>query len=135
MSVNVSAVQFAQPGLYAQVEAALARSGFPASCLVLEITESSLMSDCAHAARCLRALKALGLRIAIDDFGTGYSSLAYLRRLPIDVIKIDRALVSDVDRDADASAIVRAALAMAHSLRLRVVAEGVETAAQEMLLQ
>lgn len=75
------------------------------------------------------------MRIAIDDFGTGYSSLAYLRRLPIDVIKIDRELIGEVDRDNDAEAIVRAALAMAHSLRLKVVAEGVETAAQEILLQ
>ncbi|ENO93160.1 EAL/GGDEF domain-containing protein [Thauera sp. 28] len=135
MSVNVSAVQFARPGLLAQVECALAQSGFPPSALILEITESSLMSDTGHAEQCLRALKTLGVRIAIDDFGTGYSSLAYLRRLPIDVIKIDRELIGEVDRDNDAEAIVRAALAMAHSLRLKVVAEGVETAAQEILLQ
>ncbi len=135
ISVNVSAIQFAQPGLLAQVDRALCASGFPASCLTLEITESTLMTDADSAGHTLRALKELGVQIAIDDFGTGYSSLAYLRRLPIDIIKIDRSFVRDLGTDDDNSVIVHATLAMAASLRLAVVAEGVETAAQEMLLQ
>jgi diguanylate cyclase len=135
MSVNISAVQLARPGLLTQVERALEQSGFPPHSLVLEITESSLMSDVDSAGRLLRALKVLGVQIAIDDFGTGYSSLAYLRRLPIDAIKIDRSFIRDLNTDDDSTAIVHATLAMAESLRLRVVAEGVETAAQEILLQ
>ncbi len=135
LSVNVSAMQFAQPGLHAEVGRALAASGFPAGSLTLEITESMLMTDADSAGHALRALKELGVQIAIDDFGTGYSSLAYLRRLPIDMIKIDRSFVRDLGIDDDSSIIVRATLAMAASLRLAVVAEGVETAAQEILLQ
>ncbi len=135
LSVNVSPIQFSQQDLLGQVEHALAHSGFPADCLTLEITESSLMRDVEAAGRSLRALKALGVRVAIDDFGTGYSSLAYLRRLPIDSIKIDRSFIRDLDSDEDSPAIVRATLAMARSLRLGVIAEGVETAAQELMLQ
>jgi EAL domain-containing protein (putative c-di-GMP-specific phosphodiesterase class I) len=135
VSVNVSAVQFGQPRLLELVNEALRVSGFDPSCLTLEITEGSLMNDVESAAGMLRSLKSMGLRVAVDDFGTGYSSLSYLKRLPIDVIKIDKSFVRDLSTDEDGAAIVRAIIAMARSLGLTTVAEGVETAAQEAMLR
>lgn len=135
VSVNVSAVQFGQPRLLETVREALRSSGFPPECLMLEITEGSLMSDVESAAGMLRALKNMGVRVAVDDFGTGYSSLSYLRRLPIDVIKIDKSFVRDVTSNGEDAAIVRAIIVLAHSLHLDTVAEGVETADQEAMLR
>ncbi|CAL94062.1 putative bifunctional diguanylate cyclase/phosphodiesterase [Azoarcus olearius] len=135
VSVNVSAVQFGQPRLLETVREALRGSGFPPACLTLEITESSLMSDVESAAGMLRSLKNMGVRIAVDDFGTGYSSLSYLRRLPIDTVKIDKSFVRDVSNNGEDAAIVRAIIALAHSLGLGTVAEGVETAEQEATLR
>jgi diguanylate cyclase (GGDEF)-like protein len=135
VSVNVSAVQFGQPRLLEAVSDALRASGFAARCLTLEITETSIMSDVESAAGMLRALRNMDVRIAVDDFGTGYSSLAYLKRLPIDVLKIDKSFVRDVCDDEENAAIARAIIVLARSLRLATVAEGVETAAQEALLR
>ncbi|NMG63648.1 EAL domain-containing protein [Azoarcus indigens] len=135
VSVNVSAVQFGQPRLLETVSEALNASGFPPACLTLEITESSLMSDVESAAGMLRALKNMGVQVAVDDFGTGYSSLSYLKRLPIDVIKIDKSFVRDVSHDEEDAAIVRAIIVLARSLHLATVAEGVETREQEVMLR
>jgi diguanylate cyclase (GGDEF)-like protein/PAS domain S-box-containing protein len=112
------------------IEQVLRETGVDPSCLELEITESILMQSLSMAANILQALSAKGMRIFIDDFGTGYSSLSYLKRLPIDTIKIDKSFVGDITTDQDDAAIVAAIIAMAHSLRLKVVAEGVETQEQ-----
>ncbi len=130
VSVNLSARQFRQPGLAADVQAVLNSSGLDPSCLELEITESTVMHDTASAIKTLRSLKQLGVTLSIDDFGTGYSSLSYLKLFPIDVLKIDRSFVKDVTVDPNDAAITRAIVALAHSLDLEVVAEGVETRAQ-----
>ena len=130
VAVNVSAVQFGQPRLLEVVSRTLAETGFPAAALQLEITESVLMQDAESAIGMLRAFKAMGVRISVDDFGTGYSSLSYLKRFPIDVLKIDKSFVRDLPDDEEDAAIVRAILALAHSMHLTTVAEGVETASQ-----
>lgn len=128
--VNVSARQFADARLLEDVSGALAASGLPASRLCLEITETTVMSRAEAALGTLRALKALGLRLAIDDFGTGYSSLAYLRRFPVDTLKLDKSLVHDLQDHPVAQAIVASVLALAHALQLELVVEGVEDPAQ-----
>lgn len=130
ISVNVSAVQFREEGLVEEVRAALADTGLEPQRLVLEITESVLMRDVEATIRTLKELKDMGVSISIDDFGTGYSSLSYLRRFPIDTLKVDKSFVRDVTEDADDAAIVRAIITLAKSLKLSVVAEGVETADQ-----
>jgi predicted signal transduction protein with EAL and GGDEF domain len=133
-SVNLSARQFAHPELVDQVRDVLRQTGLSPDCLDLEITETNAMSNIELSSAILREIKALGVRISIDDFGIGYSSLSYLKRLPIDTLKIHHSFVRDVPRDPDNAAIVRAVLAMAHSLKLRVVAEGVESAEQVAFL-
>lgn len=130
MSVNVSAVQFAQPRLLETVRTTLEDTGFPAEKLVLEITESVLMKDAETTIGMLKALKNMGVRISMDDFGTGYSSLSYLKRFPIDIVKIDKSFVRDINDDPDDAAIIRVIIALARSLRLTTVAEGVETPEQ-----
>jgi EAL domain-containing protein (putative c-di-GMP-specific phosphodiesterase class I) len=105
------------------------------SSLVFEITESTVMHNPGRAVALLNELKEMGIRLAIDDFGTGYSSLAYLKRFPIDCLKIDRSFVSDIPRDAGNTAITQAIVAMAHSLGLKVIAEGVETHEQLAFLR
>jgi diguanylate cyclase (GGDEF)-like protein/PAS domain S-box-containing protein len=130
VSVNVSARQLADPDLLATVLAVLDRTGLPASALWLEITESMLMTDPEGASRVLHALHALGVRLAIDDFGTGYSSLAYLRRFPVETLKIDRSFTMAMNESADDEAIVASVTALAHTLGMRVVAEGVEESHQ-----
>jgi diguanylate cyclase (GGDEF)-like protein/PAS domain S-box-containing protein len=131
VSVNLSVGQVIDAErLYRAVEAALASSGIAPSCLELELTESHLMQNIPEKAELLHRLGQLGVGISIDDFGTGYSSLSYLKTLPVDSIKIDSSFVRDIHSDANDEAIIKAILAMAHSLHLSVVAEGVETAAQ-----
>jgi diguanylate cyclase (GGDEF)-like protein len=130
VAVNVSALQFARPGFVDVVARALAEAGLEAHRLELEVTEGLLMRDADESVRTLNALKDLGVQIAIDDFGTGYSSLSYLKRFPIDCLKIDRAFVTNINTDPDDAAIAGAVINLAESMRLRVVAEGVETAAQ-----
>jgi EAL domain-containing protein (putative c-di-GMP-specific phosphodiesterase class I) len=117
------------------VESALQKSGLPADCLELELTESQLMQNIGEKAELLNRLGARGVSISIDDFGTGYSSLSYLKALPVDSIKIDSSFVRDIHADPNDEAIIRAILAMAHSLHLSVIAEGVETPAQHRALK
>jgi len=135
ISVNVSAVQFAQPRLLDVVNRALADSGLRPQALTLEITESVVMHDAESAVGMLRALKHMGVKLSIDDFGTGYSSLSYLRRFPIDILKIDKSFVRTLGVNDEDTAIVRAIMALAKSLRLMTIAEGVETPRQVELLQ
>jgi diguanylate cyclase (GGDEF)-like protein/PAS domain S-box-containing protein len=130
IAVNLSARQFQQPDLVAQVKRALEETGLPPRCLDLEITETNAMQNAEATIHTLRELKTLGVRISIDDFGIGYSSLNYLKRLPIDTLKIDQSFVRDITTDPDDAAIATAVIALAHTLKLRVVAEGVETQEQ-----
>jgi diguanylate cyclase (GGDEF)-like protein/PAS domain S-box-containing protein len=130
VAVNLSARQFQQPDLVAQVKRALEETGLAPRCLDLEITETNAMQNAEAAIHTLRELKTLGVRISIDDFGIGYSSLNYLKRLPIDTLKIDQSFVRDITSDPDDAAIATAVIALAHTLKLRVVAEGVETQEQ-----
>ncbi|MDR0776990.1 MAG: EAL domain-containing protein [Azonexus sp.] len=134
VAVNLSARQLEQPNLRDIVHRALTDSGLPPSALVLEITESVLMARAAANIDLLRDLRQLGIHLSIDDFGTGYSSLSYLKHLPADTLKIDRSFIQDVPADEDAVAIVTGILALAHSLRMKVVAEGVETGTQREML-
>ncbi len=134
MMVNISARQFRDPDFFSMVRRALADTAMSADDLILEVTESILMDSVQHSIELLDSLHALGVGLAVDDFGTGYSSLAYLKRFPIDELKIDRLFVRDVDRSARDAALVGATIALGHSLDLRVVAEGVETAAQHKVL-
>ncbi|NHZ35553.1 bifunctional diguanylate cyclase/phosphodiesterase [Massilia rubra] len=135
MAVNLSARQFTGKDLLQSVADALEESGLAARYLELELTESMVMNDVDSAITILRRLKELGVHIAIDDFGTGYSSLSYLRRFPIDVLKIDQSFVADIALGADGAAIVVSIISLAHSLRLKVIAEGVETAEQLAFLR
>ncbi len=135
MAVNLSARQFAQADLAARITEVLAETGLDPRLLEIELTESMVMQNAQANISTLRHLRKMGLTISVDDFGTGYSSLSYLKRLPIHALKIDRAFVQEVTEDRDDAAIVKAILAMAHSLRLHVVAEGVETEAQLQFLR
>jgi diguanylate cyclase (GGDEF)-like protein/PAS domain S-box-containing protein len=130
VAVNLSARQFALADLVQSIAAILQETGLEPHYLDIELTESLVMADVEHAVRILRELKGLGVRLSIDDFGTGYSSLSYLKRFPIDVLKIDRSFVCDITTNPDDAAIARSVISMAHSLRLHVIAEGVETQAQ-----
>ena len=135
MAVNLSARQFADEQLPSRISAVLAETGLPAQCLQLELTESMLADDVERTVRTLSSLKALGVRIAVDDFGTGYSSLAYLKRFPLDILKIDRSFVMECDRDIDGMAIPSAVISLGHSLGLSIVAEGVERQGQFEILR
>lgn len=134
IAVNLSPRQFAQPGLAQSVAATLRETGRAAELLELELTERLVMADVDNAILTLGALKQLGVQIAIDDFGTGHSSLSYLRRFPIDILKIDQSFVGDITLAEDGAAIVRTIISLAHSLRLCVIAEGVETSEQQAYL-
>jgi diguanylate cyclase (GGDEF)-like protein len=130
IAVNLSAVQFWQPGLAQAVAEVLTDTGIDPRCVELEITESVLMRDTDETIATLQALKSMQVKISVDDFGTGYSSLSYLKRFPIDILKIDKSFSCDVTRDAETAAIVQAVGALGRSLGLVTVAEGVETAEQ-----
>ena len=130
VEVNLSARQIDDPSIVETIETILARTGLPPEHLTLEITESALMRDAAAALVVLRALKELGVLLAIDDFGTGYSSLSYLQRFPLDVLKVDRMFVHELEGDNGGREIVSAVISLAHALGLEVVAEGVETEQQ-----
>jgi EAL domain-containing protein (putative c-di-GMP-specific phosphodiesterase class I) len=127
IAINLSTRQFQDPTLVPKIESILSETGLAPTRLELEITESAAMLDPEASIQVLGKLKSLGLQIAIDDFGTGYSSLSYLKRIPADIIKIDRSFVQGVHNDSDDSAIVRTVLALATALEKRCVAEGIET--------
>jgi EAL domain-containing protein (putative c-di-GMP-specific phosphodiesterase class I) len=130
VAVNLSAPQFSDDHLIELVAETLREFRLEASLLEVEVTESMVMRNAEHAARLLARLKEMGVHVAMDDFGTGYSSLAGLKRLPIDTIKIDRSFVQGLPGDNDDATLTQAIIAMAHSLRLKTVAEGVETREQ-----
>ncbi|MGK2950237.1 MAG: putative bifunctional diguanylate cyclase/phosphodiesterase [Acidimicrobiales bacterium] len=135
LAVNVSAQQLLSPGFTSTVVEVLDSTRTDPAQLILEITETTFIEDADRAAVVLADVKHLGLRLALDDFGTGYSSLSFLKRFPIDIVKIDRQFVARVDQDADDRAIVRGVVSLAHDLRFGVVAEGVETSQQHRTVQ
>src|SRR5690606_26822381 len=134
IAVNVSAVQFHQQDFVEQVLEVLRETGADGRRLRLEITESMLVENIEETIARMTALRAVGVSFSLDDFGTGYSSLNYLKRLPLSVLKIDQSFVRDIAVDPNDAAIVQTIIAMAHSLGLRVVAEGVETEGQRAYL-
>jgi diguanylate cyclase (GGDEF)-like protein len=134
VAVNFSTVQLCEPSLVGDVGAALKRHGVPASQLLCEVTESVLMQDMDTTMRVFDGLRALGVQLSIDDFGTGYSSLSQLKNLPARQLKIDRSFIQELEQKDDARAVVEAVIKLAHTLRLKVVAEGVETAGQRDIL-
>jgi diguanylate cyclase len=134
MAVNLSPRQLMDDDVTDHVVAALAESGFPAAQLTLEVTEGVLVQDVDRVVAQLEALRALGVAIAIDDFGTGFSGLSYLRRLPADILKIDRSFVSDLAAGSSSATLISTIVELARTLGLAVVAEGVETEGQRALL-
>lgn len=130
LSINVSPLQFRQPDFVNQVRAVLSSTGIPARQLVFEVTEGLLIEEIDQTIARMHELAALGIRFSVDDFGTGYSNLAYLRKMPLYELKIDKSFLRETPSDNNSTAIVNAILAMAAHLGLRVVAEGVESAAQ-----
>jgi EAL domain-containing protein (putative c-di-GMP-specific phosphodiesterase class I) len=134
LAVNVSVHQFHQEDFVAQVLLALERSGADPKLLKLELTESLLVSDVEEVVQKMLALKAKGVGLSLDDFGTGYSSLNYLKRLPLDQLKIDRSFVQDLPQNGDDAAIVKTIISLGHNLGLSIMAEGVETQAQRDFL-
>jgi diguanylate cyclase len=130
ISVNISARQFKDQNLVQNVKSAIQKSGIDPSNLILEITESSVMENPDDAIKKMSTLRQLGLRLSIDDFGTGYSSLSYLKKLPVSILKIDKAFIDDVEKNDKDQGIVKAIISMAHEMGMRVVAEGVENRGQ-----
>ncbi len=130
MAINLSPLQFQQPHLVQQIQSILSKTGLDARYLELEVTESLAMNNVEQTLDLLQTLHRLGVTLALDDFGTGYSSLSYLRKFPFDILKIDRAFIKDVGSSSDAAALVKAIMALAGSLNLDLVAEGIETSTQ-----
>ena len=126
IAVNLSARQFQQKDLAGTIARIIRETGLDPRYLDLEVTESSIMNNAQSAISILRELRKTGIKISIDDFGTGYSSLGYLKQLPIDTLKIDKSFISDVTNNSDDAALVMTIITLAHNLRLKVVAEGVE---------
>jgi EAL domain-containing protein (putative c-di-GMP-specific phosphodiesterase class I) len=135
VAVNVAAPQLARDRIIDDVKGALDRSGFDPTMLILEMTETALMSDVEEAITRLKILKGFGVRLAVDDFGTGYSSLAYLREFPIDVLKIDRSFISEICASAESGALVQMLVQLGKSLDLEILAEGIESEVQRRWLQ
>ncbi|NEX64659.1 bifunctional diguanylate cyclase/phosphodiesterase [Noviherbaspirillum galbum] len=127
VAVNLSLRQFHQPDLISMIQSCLDDIHLPPDCLELEVTESTAMSRAEEVDRLLHEIRSLGVALSIDDFGTGYSSLAYLKRFPVQALKIDRAFVRDLGTDDDSTSIIRSIIGLGHSMKLRIVAEGVET--------
>jgi EAL domain-containing protein (putative c-di-GMP-specific phosphodiesterase class I) len=130
VAVNLSPKQFRQKNLVRSITDILARTGLDPRFLELEVTEGSIMEHAEITIRTLHELKSMGIHLSIDDFGTGYSSLSYLKRFPIESLKVDQSFVRDIPGDPDDAAIASAVIALGHSLRLTIVAEGVETVEQ-----
>jgi len=135
MAVNISSKQFRQDGLVAIVQQALLAGGLSPSMLELELTESCIMQDIEATIITLVRLKEVGVNLSVDDFGTGYSSMNYLKRFPLDTLKIDRSFVTDITRDPNDSSIITAIIALAGGLGLKTIAEGVETEEQLQFLR
>ena len=135
LAINVSAGQFLQEAMPQRLRSAMAAHGIEPGSIELELTETALLEDGNDALRLMQSLRALGVAIVLDDFGTGYASLSYLKRLPIDKLKIDQSFLRDLDREPDDAHILEAIIDMAHSLKLTVVAEGIETDTQLALLR
>lgn len=135
MAVNLSGVQFHEPSLVEGIRTVLNETGLPPQCLELEITETVAMEDAESTSAVFKRLADLGVSLSIDDFGTGYSSLAYLKRFPIDRIKIDKTFVDDISGESNAGAIARAVTTLGHSFGMEVTAEGVETTDQVTFLR
>jgi diguanylate cyclase (GGDEF)-like protein len=134
VAVNLSARQFASPDLATEIQSILAANGIEPHYLEIELTESIIMHDVEEAQRKLKILKDIGVRVAVDDFGTGYSSMSYLKRFPLDILKIDRSFIKDLHQNRTDKDITRAIIALSHSLNLLVIAEGVENEAQRDIL-
>ena len=135
MAINLSTNQFSDPDLVASIANILKEEALPANLLELELTEGLLLEATEDTHLQLDQLKRLGLTLAMDDFGTGYSSLSYLKKFPIDIIKIDRSFIHEIPDNQDDMEITSAVIAMAHNLKLKVVAEGIETAEQLAFLR
>ena len=135
IAVNVSARHFQQKDFLDRLVEILGETRLDPTCLELELTETSIMENTESAVKLLSQIRKLGVRVAIDDFGTGYSSLSYLKRLPIDTVKLDRSFVKGATTDPDDAALVMAIVTLAHNLKLRVIAEGVETEEQVAFLR
>ena len=135
MSVNVSARQLSSPDFPAHVQRALETSGFPASALMLELTESALLRSDEHVGRTLAAIKEMGVVLALDDFGTGYASLAYLQQFPIDVVKIDRSFTAKIDTPSSDVVLLKGIIDLGNALELNLVAEGIETPEQHRIVR
>lgn len=135
IAVNVSPLQLRHRGFIAKIREAIGIDAQAAAGLELEITESLIMADVRHSIATLQAIRAMGVSIAIDDFGTGFSSLSYLAKLPVDTLKIDRSFVTDMTAGPEGLALVSTIINLAHALKIKVVAEGVETAEQSRLLR
>jgi len=134
VAVNLAPSQFHLTNLAEQIRRALAASGLTPNLLEVELTETAVMSDAEESVHILEAISRMGVLVSVDDFGTGYSSMSYLRRFPIDKLKIDRCFVEQMTRRPEDASLVRAIVSLAHSLHLKVIAEGVETAEQLQLL-
>ena len=134
VSVNLAGAQLHQPRLVGRIRQLLQKYNLQPGCLQLEITENFIMNQTEEALDVLHQLKRLGVQLAIDDFGTGYSSLSYLKRLPLDFLKIDQSFVRGLPDDPHDAAIVRAIIALGHSMQFTIIAEGVETPAQQAFL-
>jgi EAL domain-containing protein (putative c-di-GMP-specific phosphodiesterase class I) len=135
LSVNISSRQLEDPSLVEKIMSVLKETGVPPNSLELEITESAIMHNPEEVIPALQELKRMGISLAIDDFGTGHSSLNYLRRFPVDTLKIDRSFVNAISQSPQDSIIINGIIALAKSLRLKVIAEGVETYEQKAYLQ
>jgi len=135
IAVNVSALQFVANNFLSSVRAALISTGIDPCNLELELTETVLMQDAESAVQTLRALKAIGVQLAVDDFGVGYSSFSYLRKFPLDALKVDRSFINDISSNPDNAMILSALINIGKSLKHRVVGEGVETEEQLHFLQ
>jgi EAL domain-containing protein (putative c-di-GMP-specific phosphodiesterase class I) len=130
VAVNLSAVQFRQSNLLQTIHAALSGSGLPPELLELELTETAVMTNAENSVEILQQLSRMGVLISVDDFGTGYSSMSYLRRFPIDKLKIDSSFIQGLGPDTENAHIVQAVISLAHSLKMKVIAEGVEAPEQ-----
>ena len=135
VALNISPRQFKDPNLVTTIRRCLREANLPPEALEIEITETMLMQDIEAATQTVQRLHDIGTSLAIDDFGTGYSSLNYLKKFPIDTVKVDRSFVMDIPKSEDDMAITSAVIAMAHQLKMSVVAEGVETHAQRKFLE